>query len=127
MSLWSLACQWFWMEDQGWVFGIIFLLLLLSGWEPGAAWSSWVTGWSGGWQGCRARGSDTLLHVPAPPSVWQAYADYIGFILTLNEGVKGKKLSVEYRVSEVGKGRSLLGRVFPKIAPKSPQWDQCRK
>ncbi|XP_033614885.1 serine/threonine-protein phosphatase 2A activator [Fukomys damarensis] len=32
----------------------------------------------------------------------QAYADYIGFILTLNEGVKGKKLSVEYVVSEVG-------------------------
>ncbi|XP_024617896.1 serine/threonine-protein phosphatase 2A activator isoform X2 [Neophocaena asiaeorientalis asiaeorientalis] len=30
----------------------------------------------------------------------QAYADYIGFILTLNEGVKGKKLSFEYRVSE---------------------------
>ncbi|MBW01608.1 Serine/threonine-protein phosphatase 2A activator, partial [Eschrichtius robustus] len=32
-----------------------------------------------------------------------AYADYIGFILTLNEGVKGKKLSVEYRVSEAAR------------------------
>uniref|UniRef100_A0A2J8UJN4 Serine/threonine-protein phosphatase 2A activator n=1 Tax=Pongo abelii TaxID=9601 RepID=A0A2J8UJN4_PONAB len=31
----------------------------------------------------------------------QAYADYIGFILTLNEGVKGKKLTFEYRVSEM--------------------------
>nr|XP_030714262.1 serine/threonine-protein phosphatase 2A activator isoform X2 [Globicephala melas] len=56
----------------------------------------------------------------------QAYADYIGFILTLNEGVKGKKLSFEYRVSEVGKGRSLPGRVFPKIAVRSPQWAQRR-
>ncbi|KAF5922123.1 hypothetical protein HPG69_017901 [Diceros bicornis minor] len=34
----------------------------------------------------------------------QAYADYIGFILTLNEGVKGKKLTFEYKVSEVGTG-----------------------
>ncbi|KFQ41542.1 Serine/threonine-protein phosphatase 2A activator, partial [Nestor notabilis] len=32
----------------------------------------------------------------------QAYADYMGFILTLNEGVKGKKLTCEYKVSEVG-------------------------
>uniref|UniRef100_A0A2K5S811 Serine/threonine-protein phosphatase 2A activator n=1 Tax=Cebus imitator TaxID=2715852 RepID=A0A2K5S811_CEBIM len=31
----------------------------------------------------------------------QAYADYIGFILTLNEGVKGKKLTFEYKVSEL--------------------------
>lgn len=31
----------------------------------------------------------------------QAYADYMGFILTLNEGVKGKKLTCEYEVSEV--------------------------
>ncbi|CAL8276351.1 unnamed protein product [Merluccius merluccius] len=30
----------------------------------------------------------------------QAYADYMGFILTLNEGVKGKKLTCEYTVSE---------------------------
>lgn len=28
----------------------------------------------------------------------------MGFVLTLNEGVKGKKLSVEYTVSEVGAG-----------------------
>lgn len=31
----------------------------------------------------------------------QAYADYMGFILTLNEGVKGKKLTCEHKVSEV--------------------------
>ncbi|RMB93431.1 hypothetical protein DUI87_30126 [Hirundo rustica rustica] len=30
----------------------------------------------------------------------QAYADYMGFILTLNEGVRGKKLTCEYKVSE---------------------------
>uniref|UniRef100_A0AAQ4NNT4 Serine/threonine-protein phosphatase 2A activator n=1 Tax=Gasterosteus aculeatus aculeatus TaxID=481459 RepID=A0AAQ4NNT4_GASAC len=30
----------------------------------------------------------------------QAYADYMGFVLTLNEGVKGKKLTCEYKVSE---------------------------
>lgn len=35
------------------------------------------------------------------PPCLQAYADYIGFILTLNEGVKGKKLTCEYKVSEV--------------------------
>ncbi|KAL4689820.1 hypothetical protein H8959_012611, partial [Pygathrix nigripes] len=34
-----------------------------------------------------------------------AYADYIGFILTLNEGVKGKKLTFEYKVSEDGWGK----------------------
>ncbi|ELR46837.1 Serine/threonine-protein phosphatase 2A activator, partial [Bos mutus] len=45
----------------------------------------------------------------------QAYADYIGFILTLNEGVKGKKLSFEYKVSEVG----LVGLgPFPKQLPE---------
>lgn len=31
----------------------------------------------------------------------QAYADYMGFVLTLNEGVKGKKLTCEYNMSEV--------------------------
>uniref|UniRef100_A0A5F9D8I7 Serine/threonine-protein phosphatase 2A activator n=1 Tax=Oryctolagus cuniculus TaxID=9986 RepID=A0A5F9D8I7_RABIT len=41
----------------------------------------------------------------------QAYADYIGFILTLNEGVKGKKLSFEYKVSEEAEG--LVAAVVP--------------
>lgn len=46
----------------------------------------------------------------------QAYADYIGFILTLNEGVKGKKLTFEYPVSEVGVG---LGNL-PPLPQASP-------
>lgn len=37
----------------------------------------------------------------------QAYADYMGFILSLNKVVKGKKLTCEYKVSEVFKS-SLL-------------------
>uniref|UniRef100_A0A8C3YHF3 Serine/threonine-protein phosphatase 2A activator n=1 Tax=Catagonus wagneri TaxID=51154 RepID=A0A8C3YHF3_9CETA len=41
----------------------------------------------------------------------QAYADYIGFILTLNEGVKGKKLTFEYRVSE--EAEDLVATVVP--------------
>uniref|UniRef100_A0A5F5PWV8 Serine/threonine-protein phosphatase 2A activator n=1 Tax=Equus caballus TaxID=9796 RepID=A0A5F5PWV8_HORSE len=41
----------------------------------------------------------------------QAYADYIGFILTLNEGVKGKKLTFEYTVSE--EAESLVATVVP--------------
>uniref|UniRef100_A0A8D1F078 Serine/threonine-protein phosphatase 2A activator n=1 Tax=Sus scrofa TaxID=9823 RepID=A0A8D1F078_PIG len=43
------------------------------------------------------------LHFSPSSGAWsplQAYADYMGFILTLNEGVKGKKLTFEYRVSE---------------------------
>ncbi|KAE8582942.1 hypothetical protein XENTR_v10020390 [Xenopus tropicalis] len=31
----------------------------------------------------------------------QAYTDYMGFVLALNEGVKGKKLTDDYKVSEV--------------------------
>uniref|UniRef100_A0A8C6QLV3 Serine/threonine-protein phosphatase 2A activator n=1 Tax=Nannospalax galili TaxID=1026970 RepID=A0A8C6QLV3_NANGA len=41
----------------------------------------------------------------------QAYADYIGFILTLNEGVKGKKLTFDYRVSE--EAENLVATVVP--------------
>uniref|UniRef100_A0A8C2UQ41 Serine/threonine-protein phosphatase 2A activator n=1 Tax=Chinchilla lanigera TaxID=34839 RepID=A0A8C2UQ41_CHILA len=41
----------------------------------------------------------------------QAYADYIGFILTLNEGVKGRKLSLEYTVSE--EAENLVATVVP--------------
>uniref|UniRef100_A0A8C5VLG1 Serine/threonine-protein phosphatase 2A activator n=1 Tax=Microcebus murinus TaxID=30608 RepID=A0A8C5VLG1_MICMU len=41
----------------------------------------------------------------------QAYADYIGFILTLNEGVKGKKLTFEYKVSE--EAENLVATVVP--------------
>lgn len=31
----------------------------------------------------------------------QAYADYLGFVLALNDGVKGRKITSEYKVSEV--------------------------
>uniref|UniRef100_A0A8C8T802 Serine/threonine-protein phosphatase 2A activator n=1 Tax=Peromyscus maniculatus bairdii TaxID=230844 RepID=A0A8C8T802_PERMB len=41
----------------------------------------------------------------------QAYADYIGFILTLNEGVKGKKLTFDYKVSE--EAENLVATVVP--------------
>lgn len=45
----------------------------------------------------------TTVHVyglKSKPSL-QAYADYIGFIQSLNKVVKGKKLTCEYKVSEV--------------------------
>lgn len=31
----------------------------------------------------------------------QAYADYLGFVLAINDGVKGRKITSEYKVSEV--------------------------
>lgn len=54
---------------------------------------------------CHSTGSDRPWLLPhALPSrlCSQAYADYMGFILTLNEGVRGKKLTCDYKVSEVG-------------------------
>ncbi|XP_041825151.1 serine/threonine-protein phosphatase 2A activator [Melanotaenia boesemani] len=54
----------------------------------------------------------------------QAYADYIGFILTLNEGVKGKKLTCEYKVSEtVEKLLDLLG-TLDRWIDETPPVDQ---
>ncbi|XP_036418881.1 serine/threonine-protein phosphatase 2A activator [Colossoma macropomum] len=54
----------------------------------------------------------------------QAYADYMGFILTLNEGVKGKKLTCEYPVSEtVEKLLSLLG-TLDRWIDETPPVDQ---
>ncbi|XP_062447082.1 serine/threonine-protein phosphatase 2A activator isoform X2 [Rhea pennata] len=50
----------------------------------------------------------------------QAYADYMGFILTLNEGVKGKKLTCEYKVSE--EAEKLVATVIPKpLADAAPE------
>lgn len=72
----------------------VYLVLSTSGTELGVgAGAAGVAGWS--------------YHLLTPSSfpllpIWQAYADYIGFILTLNEGVKGKKLTFDYKVSEVG-------------------------
>ncbi|KAE8284765.1 Serine/threonine-protein phosphatase 2A activator [Larimichthys crocea] len=54
----------------------------------------------------------------------QAYADYMGFILTLNEGVKGKKLTCEYKVSEtVEKLLDLLG-TLDRWINETPPVDQ---
>uniref|UniRef100_A0A8C1D6T0 Serine/threonine-protein phosphatase 2A activator n=2 Tax=Cyprinus carpio TaxID=7962 RepID=A0A8C1D6T0_CYPCA len=54
----------------------------------------------------------------------QAYADYIGFILTLNEGVKGKKLTCEYQVSEtVEKLLAMLG-TLDRWIDETPPVDQ---
>ncbi|GAA6095224.1 serine/threonine-protein phosphatase 2A activator isoform X2 [Tachysurus ichikawai] len=54
----------------------------------------------------------------------QAYADYIGFILTLNEAVKGKKLTYDYPVSEtVEKLLSLLG-TLDRWIDETPPIDQ---
>ncbi|KAF5909750.1 serine/threonine-protein phosphatase 2A activator, partial [Clarias magur] len=54
----------------------------------------------------------------------QAYADYMGFILTLNEGVKGKKLTCDYPVSEtIEKLLSLLG-TLDRWIDETPPVDQ---
>uniref|UniRef100_A0A8C5B2F3 Serine/threonine-protein phosphatase 2A activator n=1 Tax=Gadus morhua TaxID=8049 RepID=A0A8C5B2F3_GADMO len=54
----------------------------------------------------------------------QAYADYMGFILTLNEGVKRKKLTCEYKVSEtVEKLLDLLG-TLDRWIDETPPVDQ---
>ncbi|KAF7217662.1 serine/threonine-protein phosphatase 2A activator isoform X2 [Nothobranchius furzeri] len=54
----------------------------------------------------------------------QAYADYISFIVTLNEGVKGKKMSCEYEVSEtVDRLLELLG-TLDRWINETPPVDQ---
>lgn len=32
---------------------------------------------------------------------WQAYSDYLGFVITLNDAVKGKPMTADCHVSEV--------------------------
>ncbi|XP_077904522.1 serine/threonine-protein phosphatase 2A activator isoform X1 [Ictidomys tridecemlineatus] len=54
----------------------------------------------------------------------QAYADYIGFILTLNEGVKGKKLTFEYRVSEAIEKLVALLNTLDRWIDETPPVDQ---
>nr|KAF6486837.1 protein phosphatase 2 phosphatase activator [Rousettus aegyptiacus] len=53
-----------------------------------------------------------------------AYADYIGFILTLNEGVKGKKLTFEYRVSEAIEKLVALLNTLDRWIDETPPVDQ---
>uniref|UniRef100_A0A452V3P6 Serine/threonine-protein phosphatase 2A activator n=1 Tax=Ursus maritimus TaxID=29073 RepID=A0A452V3P6_URSMA len=54
----------------------------------------------------------------------QAYADYIGFILTLNEGVKGKKLTFEYKVSEAIEKLVALLNTLDRWIDETPPVDQ---
>ncbi|XP_016052119.1 PREDICTED: serine/threonine-protein phosphatase 2A activator isoform X2 [Miniopterus natalensis] len=54
----------------------------------------------------------------------RAYADYIGFILTLNEGVKGKKLTFEYRVSEAIEKLVALLNTLDRWIDETPPMDQ---
>ncbi|CAJ1071065.1 serine/threonine-protein phosphatase 2A activator isoform X1 [Xyrichtys novacula] len=54
----------------------------------------------------------------------QAYADYMGFILTLNEGVKGKKLTCEYKVSETVEKLIDLLATLDRWINETPPVDQ---
>ncbi|GAB1286194.1 Serine/threonine-protein phosphatase 2A activator [Apodemus speciosus] len=54
----------------------------------------------------------------------QAYADYIGFILTLNEGVKGKKLTFDYKVSEAIEKLVALLDTLDRWIDETPPVDQ---
>uniref|UniRef100_A0A4W5QU93 Serine/threonine-protein phosphatase 2A activator n=1 Tax=Hucho hucho TaxID=62062 RepID=A0A4W5QU93_9TELE len=54
----------------------------------------------------------------------QAYADYMGFILTLNEGVKGKKLTCEYKVSETIEKLLVLLGTLDRWIDETPPEDQ---
>ncbi|KAL0965111.1 hypothetical protein UPYG_G00276930 [Umbra pygmaea] len=57
----------------------------------------------------------------------QAYADYMGFIVTLNEAVKGKKLTCEYKVSEtIEKLLVLLGTMDRWIDETPPEEQPSR-
>ncbi|MGH0188132.1 UNVERIFIED_CONTAM: hypothetical protein FKN15_028074 [Acipenser sinensis] len=54
----------------------------------------------------------------------KAYVDYIGFILTLNEGVKGKKLTCEYKVSESIENLLALLNTLDRWIDETPPIDQ---
>ncbi|XP_020925618.1 serine/threonine-protein phosphatase 2A activator isoform X3 [Sus scrofa] len=77
----------------------------------------------GAGQGVESRGLVPPFHL-CSPSLWQAYADYMGFILTLNEGVKGKKLTFEYRVSEAIEKLVTLLNTLDRWIDETPPVDQ---
>uniref|UniRef100_A0A4W3IVV2 Serine/threonine-protein phosphatase 2A activator n=1 Tax=Callorhinchus milii TaxID=7868 RepID=A0A4W3IVV2_CALMI len=54
----------------------------------------------------------------------QAYANYVGFILTLNEGVKGKKLKGDYKISEPVIKLVALLNTLDKWIDETPPGDQ---
>uniref|UniRef100_S4RDM6 Serine/threonine-protein phosphatase 2A activator n=1 Tax=Petromyzon marinus TaxID=7757 RepID=S4RDM6_PETMA len=57
----------------------------------------------------------------------QAYADYMGFILTLNEAVKGKKLSSEFKVSEAVEQLVCLLDMMDRWIEEVPPVDQPQR
>ncbi|XP_061417509.1 serine/threonine-protein phosphatase 2A activator isoform X2 [Lethenteron reissneri] len=57
----------------------------------------------------------------------QAYADYMGFILTLNEAVKGKKLSSEFKVSEAVQQLVCLLDMMDRWIEEVPPVDQPQR
>ncbi|KAF0031910.1 hypothetical protein F2P81_016465 [Scophthalmus maximus] len=54
----------------------------------------------------------------------QAYADYMGFVLTLNEALKGKKLGCEYKVSETVEKLLDLLETLDRWINETPPVDQ---
>ncbi|XP_069093150.1 serine/threonine-protein phosphatase 2A activator isoform X2 [Pleurodeles waltl] len=67
------------------------------------------------------------IHVVQDMAKWkrsQAYAEYIGFILTLNEAVKGKKLTCEYKVSEGVEAVLSLLNTLDQWIDETPPVDQ---
>ncbi|XP_036116559.1 serine/threonine-protein phosphatase 2A activator isoform X2 [Molossus molossus] len=65
-----------------------------------------------------------IVEMHGSPVARQAYADYIGFILTLNEGVKGKKLTFEYKVSEAIEKLVALLNTLDRWIDETPPMDQ---
>ncbi|XP_069465322.1 serine/threonine-protein phosphatase 2A activator isoform X2 [Ambystoma mexicanum] len=67
------------------------------------------------------------IHMVPDMAKWkrsQAYAEYIGFILTLNEAVKGKKLTSEYKVSEAVEAVLSLLNTLDRWIDETPPMDR---
>lgn len=54
----------------------------------------------------------------------QAYADYVGFIVALNESVKGKKLTCDYKTSKPVEKLSVLLNTLDRWIDETPPVDQ---
>ncbi|XP_072344969.1 serine/threonine-protein phosphatase 2A activator isoform X2 [Scyliorhinus torazame] len=54
----------------------------------------------------------------------KAYADYVGFVLTLNESVKGKKLACDFKTSEPVEKLVLLLNTLDRWIDETPPVDQ---
>ncbi|XP_043913952.1 serine/threonine-protein phosphatase 2A activator [Protopterus annectens] len=67
------------------------------------------------------------IHIVTDMGKWkrsQAYADYMGFILTLNESVKGKKMTSDYNVSKPIEQLVALLNTLDKWIDETPPVDQ---